>query len=110
MPIAGSLEATFEASPVGGWLIDKENFQRRLHPQMAHDYAMNIYPIDSYAFGVLDVQLSEVEKSSKAKLEALEKEYLLNGLVTSVQLVLVLHNRGHPHVLALQRDADLFTL
>ena len=72
--------------------------------------SMNTYPLENYTFGVIDVPLKETEKSIKAKLEALENDYAINGLAFSVELVIILHNHGHPHLLIFQKDAETFLL
>lgn len=72
--------------------------------------SLTIYPLENYTFAVIDAPLKETEKSTKAKLEALEKDYALSGLAFSMETVIILHQHGHPHLLILQKDAETFML
>ncbi|KAJ1336383.1 hypothetical protein BSLG_007167 [Batrachochytrium salamandrivorans] len=59
------------------------------------------YPLSGFSFGAKDPQPEE-DPTIVAKLIRLQSEYEVQGMRTSVEGVLLVHEHGHPHILMLQ--------
>ncbi|KAJ3300630.1 hypothetical protein HK104_009287 [Borealophlyctis nickersoniae] len=70
---------------------------------------VTLYPLSGYTFGVKDPQPEE-DPSVAARLHRLQSEYATQGMRTTVEGVLVVHEHGHPHVLMLQIANTFFKL
>ncbi|KAI8803681.1 cleavage and polyadenylation specific factor 5 [Cladochytrium replicatum] len=70
---------------------------------------VDLYPRLAYTFGVKDPQPEE-DPSVAARLQRLQYEYDTQGMRTTVEGVLVVHEHGHPHVLMLQIANTFFKL
>lgn len=68
-----------------------------------------VYPLECYNFNAKDAQPEE-DSSVAARLQRLAYEYELTGMRTTVEIVLVVHEHGHPHVLLLQMGNTFFKL
>ena len=68
-----------------------------------------IYPLENYEIGMKG-PLLEKDSSVKQRMERMEKLYKQFGLRRVVEGLLILHYKGHPHVLVLQIGNTFFKL
>ncbi|KAH6569762.1 hypothetical protein BASA50_009756 [Batrachochytrium salamandrivorans] len=68
---------------------------------LSHQPTVSLYPLSGFSFGAKDPQPEE-DPTIVAKLIRLQSEYEVQGMRTSVEGVLLVHEHGHPHILMLQ--------
>ncbi|KAL2918038.1 hypothetical protein HK105_202452 [Polyrhizophydium stewartii] len=68
-----------------------------------------LFPLSNYSFGTKDPQADE-DKTTDARLVRLQSEYETQGMRTTVEGVLVVHEHGHPHILMLQIANSFYKL
>lgn len=68
-----------------------------------------IINVANYSFGQKDNQQEE-DSSVTARLDRLQKQFEIDGMRTSVEAILMVHVRNHPHVLLLQIANSFFKL
>ena len=65
--------------------------------------------LGNYTFGVKEYQAEE-DPSVAARIHRLANDYEREGMRTTVEGVLIVHEHGHPHVLMLQIAGTFFKL
>eukprot|EP00271_Cylindrocystis_brebissonii_P016951 TRINITY_DN4202_c0_g1_i1.p1 TRINITY_DN4202_c0_g1~~TRINITY_DN4202_c0_g1_i1.p1 ORF type:complete len:198 (+),score=34.48 TRINITY_DN4202_c0_g1_i1:556-1149(+) len=76
---------------------------------MAGAPVVNVYPLSNYTFGGKDSRL-EKDLTVPDRLSRMEQNYLKEGLRTSVEGILLVHEHNHPHVLLMQIGNAYFRL
>jgi cleavage and polyadenylation specificity factor subunit 5 len=71
--------------------------------------SVNIYPLESYSFGVKEAIL-EKDGSVAARFSRMQEKFKEEGMRRSVDGVLLVHQHRHPHVLLLQIGNTFFKL
>lgn len=77
-------------------------------PMVAKE-VVNLYPLENYTFGVKDAKM-EKDSSVPERMARLRHNYMKEGMRTSVEGVMLVHHRNHPHVLLLQVGFSFFKL
>ncbi|PVV00828.1 hypothetical protein BB560_004774 [Smittium megazygosporum] len=70
---------------------------------------VRVYPLENYTISVKSAQYDE-ETSMQAKMKALQQYYEVNGTRISVEGILIVKERGFPHVLLLHVANAFFRL
>eukprot|EP00897_Mesotaenium_endlicherianum_P004937 jgi/Mesen1/4471/ME000228S03435 len=70
---------------------------------------VNLYPLSSYTFGGKDVKM-EKDTSVADRLSRMKSNYMKEGMRTSVEGILLVHEHNHPHILLLQIGNTFFKL
>lgn len=68
-----------------------------------------LYPLTNYTFGTKEALVDE-ETSVPAKIAKLQSNYATQGMQTTVEAVLLVHDHNHPHILMLQQGPNFFRL
>lgn len=66
---------------------------------------INVHHKESYAYGTKAAR-EDPSQGRETFLQRLERKYNEEGLRRSVSAVLLVHEHGHPHVLALQENKE----
>eukprot|EP00667_Euglena_gracilis_P022250 EG_transcript_24686 len=72
-----------------------------LSPAISDPIKLDVYHLVNYTFATKDAR-SEKDSDPLAELQRLKVKFLAQGLRRTVAAVLLVHQRGHPHVLLLQ--------
>lgn len=68
---------------------------------------VTVYPLDNYGFGVKEGDNGDFGIFSK-RIERLKPYYAVHGMAKCVEVVLLVHLHGHPHVLLLSANDSFF--
>jgi len=68
---------------------------------------VTVYPLDNYGFGVKEGDNGDFGIFSK-RIERLKPYFAVHGMAKSVEVVLLVHLHGHPHVLLLFANDSFF--
>ncbi len=68
-----------------------------------------LYPLTNYTFGTKEALVDE-EPSMAGKIAKLQTDYATQGMRTTVEAVLLVHDHSHPHILMLQQGPNFFKL
>ncbi|CAI0403396.1 unnamed protein product [Linum tenue] len=68
---------------------------------MVSSPVVNTYPLSSYTFGTKEPKM-EKDTSVADRLARMKVNYMKEGMRTSVEAILLVHEHNHPHILLLQ--------
>lgn len=76
---------------------------------MASGSVVNVYPLSNYTFGGKEAKM-EKDTSVADRLARWKQNYFKEGMRTTVEGILLVHEHNHPHVLLLQIGNTFFKL
>lgn len=70
---------------------------------------ITLYHISNYTFGQKDAKL-EKDQTVAGKMKRMKEQYEKEGMRTSVEGIILMHEHNHPHILLLKITENFFKL